>query len=322
MRLKALIGAALCAFLAAQPHALQAADKLTAGAIGAASGTLWPYYIGQTKGLFAKEAIDFDIVFAPSSAAVMQQLTAGAFELVATAGLADPIHAIDKGAPIALLRIHAQAIPYELMAKPEIKTIADLKGKTVSLGGIADITRVYFDRMAGPNGLHPGEYDMVFAGATSARFAALKSGAVDAAIVLPPFNFLARKSGFTSLGLTMDYLKDMPFTGIVVPRAWAASHEPVVRRFLAAYSASVAWFYDDAHRDEAIDIYAKASNTSRDEVAESYDFFRKIAFFEQSGKISRAGLQNVLEALKGLGDIPPSLTVDRIVMPELAVLTD
>jgi ABC-type nitrate/sulfonate/bicarbonate transport system substrate-binding protein len=114
----------------------------------------------------------------------------------------------------------------------------------------------------------------------------------------------------------------MPFTGIIVPRAWAATHEPLVRRFLTAYSASVAWFYDDSHREEAIDIYAKASNTSREEVAESYDFFRKIAFFEQSGKISRGALQNLIEALKGLGDIPASLTVDKIVMPGLAVVTD
>ena len=299
----------------------RAADKITAGAIGAASGTLWPYYIGLSKGMFAAENIEFDIVFAPSSAAVLQQLAAGAFDLVGTAGLADPIHAIDKGAPVAVLRIHGRSVPYELMAKPEIKSLKELKGKTISLGGIADITRIYFDRMAGPNGVAPGQYDMVFAGATSARFAALKSGAVDAAIVLPPFNFLAHKAGFTSLGLTMDYVKDMPFTGVVVSRSWAAAQEPLLKRFLVAYTNSVAWFYDDGHRDEAIDIYAKAGNTSRDEVAESYDFFRKIEFFERSGKVSRAALQNVLAALQSLGDVPASLTVDRLVAAQTE-LTD
>lgn len=323
MRLKPAFAALLCAaclFGGAMAHA---ADKITAGAIGTASGTLWPYYIGIDQGFFTAEGIEFDLVFAPSSAAIMQQLAASALDLVATAGLADPIHAIDKGAPIAVLRVHGQTVPYEVMAKSEIKTLADLKGKTISLGGIADITRIYFDRMAGPNGVAPGQYDMVFAGATSARFAALKSGAVDAAILLPPFNFIARKVGFNSLGLTMDYVKHMPFTGVAVSRQWAAGHKPLVERFLAAYTKSVEWFYADANRDAAIDIYVKAGKSPRDEVAESYDFFRKIEFFERTGKVSRAELNNLLVALKGLGDAPSAdLTVDRIVTPGLTTLTD
>jgi NitT/TauT family transport system substrate-binding protein len=320
MRRKILIALACTALLWQQPAG--AADKITGGAIGAASGTLWPYYVAMSKGFFTEEGIDFDIVFAPSSAAIMQQLAAGGLDLVATSGLADPIHAIDKGAPVAVLRISGQSVPYELMAKPELKSIADLKGKTVSLGGIADITRIYFDRMATPNGLLPGQYDMVFAGATSARFAALKSGAVDAALILPPFNFLAHSNGFKSLGLSMDYVKNMPFIGIHVSRSWASAHQPLVRRFLAAYGKGVNWFYEDAHRDEAIDIYAKASNANRNEVSESYDFFRKIAFFERTGKVSRSGLQNLLDAMKQLGDVQGSLTVDQLVMPGLTEVVD
>jgi len=323
MRLKNFFAATLsCACLWSGAAAL-AADKITAGAIGAASGTLWPYYAGLNQGFFKAEGVDLDIVFAPSSAAIMQQLAAGAVDLVATAGLADPIHAIDKGAPIAVLRVHGRSIPYEVMAKPEIKRLEDLKGKTISLGGIADITRIYFDRMVGPHGVAPGQYDMVFAGATSARFAALKSGAVDAAILLPPFNFIARKAGFNSLGLAMDYVKNMPFTGIAVGRAWAAGHEALVKRFLGAYNKSVDWFYADPNRDAAIDIYVKAGKSPREEVAESYDFFRKIEFFERSDKVSRTEMNNLLAALKGLGE-PPSagLTVERIVMPGLTPLTE
>ncbi|HEX9463115.1 MAG TPA: ABC transporter substrate-binding protein [Alphaproteobacteria bacterium] len=322
MRLSSLIGAALCGVCLLQGVVAHAADKITGGAIGSASGTLWPYYIALSKGFFLEQNIDLDLVFAPSSAAVMQQLAAGALDVVATSGLADPIHAIDKGAPVAILRVSGRSVPYELMAKPEIKSIRELKGKTISLGGIADITRIYFDRMAAPNGVEPGQYDMVFAGATSARFSALRSGAVDAALILPPFNFLARSAGFNSLGLALDYTKDMPFIGIHVSRAWAGTHKPVLQRFVAAYGKGVDWFYDDAHREEAISIYGRASNANRNEITESYDFFRKIEFFERSDKISRAGLQNLLDAMKQLGDVDKSLTVDRLVLPDLTVLTD
>ena len=63
-----------------------------------------------------------------------------------------------------------QAPPYALLAKPAIKRWSDLKGKTISIGGPKDITRIYLERMAMPNGVKPGDYDTVFAGATSARF--------------------------------------------------------------------------------------------------------------------------------------------------------
>ena len=67
--------------------------------------------------------------------------------------------------------------------------------------------------MLEPNGVKPGEFDMTFAGATSARFSALQAGAVDAAILTPPFNFHAQTAGFTLLGHAVDYV-DMPFAGI------------------------------------------------------------------------------------------------------------
>ena len=105
------------------------------------------------------------------------------------------------------MRIVIQAPPYALLAKPEIKNIEDLKGKTIIIGGAKDITRIFTERMLEPHGLKSGDYDLVFAGATSARFAALKSGAVDAAILTVPFNFYAESAGYTNLGFTFDFAR-------------------------------------------------------------------------------------------------------------------
>jgi len=174
------------------------AETVIVGVVGAVSSTHWPVYIGLIKGYFAAEDLKLDLVFIQSSAALAQQLTAGSIDLALSTGLADPIRAIDKGSPIAIVRIEMQAPPYALLAKPAIKSWSDLKGKTISIGGPKDITRIYLERMAGPNGVKPGDYDTVFAGATSARFSALQAGAVDAAILLPPFNFYAESAGFTN----------------------------------------------------------------------------------------------------------------------------
>src|SRR6185503_14879587 len=149
-------------------------------------------------------------------------------------GLVDPIRAVAQKAPLAIVRLEVQAPPYALVAKPTIKALKDLKGKVISLGGPKDITKIYVERMLAPHGVKPGEFDMVYAGATSARASALQAGAVDAAILLPPFNFHATAAGFNELGLTVDYAPELPFSGTVINRNWAGKNPDILKRILAA----------------------------------------------------------------------------------------
>ncbi|MGA7487291.1 MAG: ABC transporter substrate-binding protein [Xanthobacteraceae bacterium] len=308
------------AVIAAAPAAR--AETVTVGMVGAVSATHWPIHIGLTKGYYAAEDLKLDLVFIQSSAALVQQLTGGSLDLALSTGLADPIRAIDKGSPIAIVRIEMQAPPYALLAKPAIKNWADLKGKTISIGGPKDITRIYLERMAGPNGIRPGDYDTVFAGATSARFSALQSGAVDAAILLPPFNFYAESAGFTNLGLTIDYARELPFAGAVVGRSWAASHQSTLAKVLSVHNKSMAWFADLQNRAEAIKIMVDASKLKEADVAKSYDFLHRNEFFETTGKVSRAKMGALLQALKSLGDVEGSIDVERFVLPGVAELKD
>src|SRR6202046_5699361 len=147
MRKGAIFGAAM---LAAAPSPC-AADTVSVGSVDATSANLWPLQIARTNGYFDAAGIKIDLVFAQSNASVIQQLAAGSYNAAPSAGLVDPIRAIDKGAPIALVRIVIQAPPYALLAKPEIKTIEDLKGKSIIIGGPKDITRILTQRMLGPH---------------------------------------------------------------------------------------------------------------------------------------------------------------------------
>jgi NitT/TauT family transport system substrate-binding protein len=307
------------AALAAAPS--RAADNVTIGTVGSASANLWPVFIGLDKGFFAEQNIKADLVYVPSSAQVIQQLTSGSLDVTMSTGLVDPIRAIDKGSPIAIVRLEAQSPPYALVAKPTIKSLAELKGKVISVGGPKDITRIYVERMLAPSGIKPGEFDMVFAGATSARAQALLSNAVDAAIILPPFNFQAVAQGFNELGLTVDYAPELPFSGTVVNLAWAKAHPDIMARVLAAHAKATAWFEDDRNRAEAVRIMVQASKLKPDEVEKAYDFFRKGKYFEPTGKISRKRMDALVDALVSLGDIP-KMPVDRLILPGVTQTTD
>jgi len=318
---------ALAAFVvlaaAVLPHgAAQAADKVSIGTVGSASANLWPVFVGIKKGFFEAENLNVEIVYVQSSANLVQQLAAGSLDITMSTGLVDPVRAIDRGAQIAIVRFEAQAPPYVLVSKPSIKSLKDLKGKVISVGGPKDITRIYVERMLAPHGVKPGEFDMVFAGATSARAQALLGGAIDAAILLPPFNFQAEARGFNSLGLTIEYAPDLPFSGTVVNKAWAANHQDLLKRVLAAHSRSVEWFYDDKNRDEAIKILSSVSSLKPEDVAKSYDFFRKNSFFDRNGSISRKKMTALIEALTTLGDVQAKGNIERFVLPAVTKIAD
>jgi len=301
--------------------AAESPESVIAGAVSSGSTNLWPIFIAMKTGLFAAQNIKVDLVFAQSNASVIQQLAAGSINVSVGSGLVDPIRAIDKGAPVALIRIETQKPPYALLAKPAIRTMAELKGKIVSVGGPKDITRIFFERMIASRGIAPRDVDLIFAGATSARIAALQSGAADAALLTTPYNFHAEAAGFTNLGLTADYV-DLPFSGVSINRNWAANHLKTMQNYLAAYSRAILWLVDRTNRQEAVRLMTASSSLKTEDVEKAYAFLLDGQFFETTGVISRARLGSVVAALKELGDIAPAMPIDRLFMPGLTEVTD
>jgi NitT/TauT family transport system substrate-binding protein len=299
-----------------------AADTISIGSVDATSANLWPLHVAIDNGYFDAANLKIDIIFAQSNASVIQQLAAGSYNIAPSAGVVDPIRANDKGAPVAVVRIVIQAPPYALLVKPEIKTMADLKGKTIIVGGAKDITRIFTERMLATGGLKTGDYDLVYAGATSARFSALKSGAVDAALLTMPFNFFAETAGYTSLGFTFDVLPDMPFAVMAVNREWATAHADVLKRFLDAYTKGVAWFDDPKNRAAAVKMQVDISKVQQADVEKAYDFLHDKNLFEPTGMVSKKKLGTVIDALRDLGDLPADFKVDSLLLPGVSQITE
>jgi len=152
-------GLVLATVLACGPAA-EAAEKVVVGVTGPPNALGWPFEIAVAKGFFAAEGIAIDKVAAPASAAVVLQATA--VDMTVQGAFVDVIRSVEKGAPLAIVRIMVLTPPYELLAKPAIKSIKDLKGKVVSIGGQKDVTRIYLDRMLEPNGLKDRDVDLVY----------------------------------------------------------------------------------------------------------------------------------------------------------------
>ncbi|HUB96807.1 MAG TPA: ABC transporter substrate-binding protein [Stellaceae bacterium] len=315
MHAKHLVAAGLwCAAILATPAA-DAAVTIETGLIGAANSVEWPIYIGIHKGFFADAGVTLDVIYVPTAPGLVQQLAAGSLD-ICDIGVVEPIHAVARGAAVAILRISGAVSPYEVLAKPSINSIQDLKGHTVVIGGLVDINRVYLERMLKAAGLTDKDIDITVVGNTAGRFAALKSGSADATMLAPPVNFFAEEAGFRNIGMLIDYTKDLPFGSTNVSLAFAKSHHDAVMSFEQALNKSIAWFNDDANKDAAVDILAaEMKTTNRDDVVKSYDYLRKIGFFRNDDTISRKSLETLMDEMTAIGDTQGRVPMDKLLLP-------
>jgi NitT/TauT family transport system substrate-binding protein len=304
--------------LASPAHAL---EKLVGGIAGQNSPTTWPYAVAMAKGMLARHGMEFDIVYGQSASSILQQLVAGSVDLVVSTGINEPMHAAAKGAPVGILRIVGKVPPYAIDAQKDIHSLKELKGKIIAIGGRTDITRLYYDRMLDPNGVHWGDYDAIVIGSTTGRLAALKSGAVAATMLLPPYSFRAEAEGYNNVGLAVDYAADLPFTASVLSVPWAQKHPDLARGINDAFDEGLKWLDDPTDKDEAIAILVK-SGLPEDEVRQSYDFMRKIDFWAHDAKVSRGMLQKIVDSMRKIGDYDEAVDVGKLVIPNVTQVTD
>src|ERR1700704_1409603 len=198
----------------------------------------WPEYIATELGWFKENGVSVDMVVVGAGAA--QQVAAGALN-IGYSGFPDFIRATNQGAPLKIVINAISAPPYAVYAKPAIKRIADLKGKTVSIGGTKDVTLIYMEAFIASAGLKASNLDFVYAKATQDRLPALLFGGADAAILYPPSSFRAGAAGYTYLGDIEAYLKDFPFTVWAANTGWAANNREALLAYIRAYSRAVRW---------------------------------------------------------------------------------
>jgi NitT/TauT family transport system substrate-binding protein len=205
-----------------------------------------------------------------------------------------------------------------LIVRPEMTTYADLKGKTVMLGGPKDNTVFFFKTMARANGVRDDDYDMTYAGSSSARYAALQAGGVAASLLTDPFDYRIEQEGFRRLeNLRPKYLNPGNYSGNghIAHRDWARDNADVLVRFIRAQLAAHAWLANAANEEEMFAVLAPKINLTRDVFQRSYDRGRADPEWSLDGRANPAAYEGVQKSLLDLGVLqeplsPPSRYYD------------
>jgi len=210
------------------------AEKLSV-AYAALGGGQLPLFVTEAAGLFKKHGLDVELVFIEGGSRAVTTLVSGQTPIIGGDPSALAL-AAGRGSDVVMIASMTNTLPYFMVARPEIKTKEDLKGKRVAVsrfGSASDfVTRMALEGL----GLVPDkDVAIVQVGAVPTRFAALESGTIHATVLTPPTNLLAKKKGFTILVNVAALGLKIPNSAIATTRSYLSSRRDILRRFLMAY---------------------------------------------------------------------------------------
>lgn len=139
-----------------------------------------------------------------------------------------------------------------LVASPQIKSFADLRGKTISVDSMSNGFSFALRDMLTRNGLGKDDVQWALAGGTDRRFAALMEGKHAATMLRAPFDLQAKNRGFNQLATTREVVG--PYMGIVgaTRRSWAQKNEASTVAFIRAYRDAIRWLKSPENRSAAV----------------------------------------------------------------------
>ena len=232
--------------------------------------TVGPMWIGIEKGTFKRYGVDVRMVQLRNGALSMATLSSGQVQY----NYGSPGNALSAGVggmKIQCVASPVQKIPRELVARKEIRTLEDLRGKTFGVqsigGGFWLQTMIALDQL----GIDPEKFDlkMRILGDTATVTQALGSGGVDATVIPYSFSEAAKRAGanvladigklnFPYQGTTLCFLRDSP-----------SSSADQVSRLLRGMVDAVVMIHDPAYRAEIMEILRKAFRFPKAEDAEA-----------------------------------------------------
>ena len=254
---------------------------------GAQSGM----FMAQQEKLFKKNGLDVELLHIPSSSRGIQAILAGEIAFSFMDG-SNAAQANVKGANLALVAGATNRQVFSLMAKPEFKRIADLKGKKIGITRIGSSTHTSALYALGSAGLKPSDYQILPLMEVPNIFTALAAGQIDAGVMSPPTNSRAKKAGFVEL---MNIAKEGPeFVSVAVgtSRAYIKANEDIVRRVVRSYAEGVQLF--KSNKAAALKMIQNQLKVKEPEIQEdTYNQFRD--YLEYPPYVSRKGMQAVLD---------------------------
>jgi ABC-type nitrate/sulfonate/bicarbonate transport system substrate-binding protein len=301
--LRAVLSIALAAAVTGNAFA---ADEVR---VGKAQGFIWdflPADVGIAYGIFAKYGLDVKISALAGDGRVQQALAADSIDFGLGSGPGMAFAA--KGSP-ALAVAALEGPPRDLCivvgTDTPIKTVADLKGKLVTVSTPGSLSDWLAKRLSITEGWGLDGIRRLALGASQARIAALRTKQTAADITGPEAGFLLEEKDEARILTTMDKYAPDFITHVVFARKDLIAKNPeLVRRFLKGYFASIA--YMKTHKEETDAVAVSALKETPTSASKTYDYL--ISALSNDGTFHSKAVQMLKQSFVDMGilkTVPP-----------------
>jgi ABC-type nitrate/sulfonate/bicarbonate transport system substrate-binding protein len=205
---------------------------------------------------------------------------------------------------------------YSLIVRPEIKSFADLKGKTVGLSTPGDTITLSTTRLLAFKGVGPRDYVAKAVVGTPARFTCLKSGECAAVPMGQPEDLAAVAAGFPRLAYTHEAGANLIFNVDMVRRSWGRANKDTVVRFVRAFASAYEFMNDRGNRDDLVTFIAARSGRTEHVVRRIFAPYldARKNVLPRRGELDMAAFGRVLDLMGAAGVIPnPPPPAERFV---------
>jgi ABC-type nitrate/sulfonate/bicarbonate transport system substrate-binding protein len=259
--------------------------------------------VARKLGIDRQEGIALEVVLMRVSVG-MAALIAGGIDY--NFAFESTINAALQRAPVTAIEVMQDKPPYMIVARPEIGSFADLKGKTVAQNDIFSVAAYVLRQVLRANGLKDKDYNMIGAGNDRQRLAALTTGRVQATTFSPPTHLMALKAGMKSLGLAKDYTRAANGVGTSLRKL--KENRDQAKRFVRMLLKADRWM--KSHPKETIDYIVADYKLDRETAASSYELL--MPTLSENGQIGDDYIQEIIERWRQQSGAPTVVPLDRV----------
>jgi len=250
-------------------------------------------FAAQAKGFYAKRGLDVEIKFTPNSDELRNGLAEGRYQ-IAHSAVDNAFMLKDKANADIAVVIGGDNSFNHLIVQPDIKSLAEVKGKTVVVDAINTAYAFQLYEMLKQKGVNKGDYEIKLAGGTALRLdAMLKYKGNVAAMMNPPFSTRAVKEGLKDMGTAAAALGAYQGTSAFVLRPWAQANSDTLVKYVQAYIEGWRWAFDPKNKAEVVKILVERLKLTEDVATQSFDDTKSDS--AKDGAVDMAGVNNVLK---------------------------
>jgi NitT/TauT family transport system substrate-binding protein len=271
------------------------------------SVSYFPAIVASKMGFFADEGLPAEFIIIKPSIVPAALLNG---EIHGTTATGTAAGANLRGFPFKIVLFFSTKLMDSLVTKPQIKSLADLRGKIIGVDTIGASTDVITRLVLQKHGIDPArDVRILSTGDESIRLEQLKLGQIDAAMLGPQGVVVAKRAGLRSLVDVADEI-DLPFVGLATNSKIIEQQRSELKKLLRANVRGIRYSVDAKRRDSVVAIMANWLKLDQETADYTYGIYLKGA--SKDGTLSRAGMEALIAERKRQTKVTEEIPLDRV----------